>query len=66
MEEIKLNAEMILEALERILTTEQINTEHEDLYDASVDRYKKYAKARIRLLKMWQQPILKCRVFLQI
>lgn len=46
MEEMKLNAEMILEALNGFLSVEQINTDHDDLYDASVDRYKKYAKAR--------------------
>ncbi len=41
-----MNAEMILEALNGFLSVEQINTDHDDLYDASVDRYKKYAKAR--------------------
>lgn len=41
-----MNAEKLLEELKTILTEEQINIEHEDLYDASVDRYKKYAKAR--------------------
>lgn len=41
-----MNAEKLLEELKTILTEEQINTNHEELYDASVDRYKKYAKAR--------------------
>lgn len=41
-----MNAEKLLEELKTILTEEQINTNLEELYDASVDRYKKYAKAR--------------------
>ncbi len=36
----------ILKAISTILTPDQINTNHDDLYDASADRYKKYAKAR--------------------
>jgi len=31
----------LLKGLEKMLTTEQINTDEEDLYDASADRYKK-------------------------
>lgn len=41
-----MNAEELLEGLKKILTEEQINTGHEELYDAAADRYKKYAKAR--------------------
>ena len=41
-----MNIEKILETLAGMLTPEQINTNAEDLYDASADRYKKYAKAR--------------------
>lgn len=41
-----MKAEKMIEDLQTILTTEQINTEYEALYDASADRYKKYAKAR--------------------
>jgi alkyldihydroxyacetonephosphate synthase len=41
-----MNAEKLLEELKNILNEEQINIEHDELYDASVDRYKKYAKAR--------------------
>ncbi len=36
----------VLEELSTILKVDQINTNHEELYDASADRYKKYAKAR--------------------
>jgi len=36
----------LLTALENMFTKEQINTDEEDLYDASADRYKKYAKVR--------------------
>lgn len=36
----------ILETLEQLLEPNQINTNVDALYDASVDRYKKYAKAR--------------------
>lgn len=46
MEGIKLNAEMILDALAGLVDPEQINTRADDLYEASADRYKKYAKAR--------------------
>lgn len=41
-----MNKERILEDLKGILTEEQINTNYEELYDASADRYKKYAKAK--------------------
>lgn len=37
---------MVLELVSRILPASQINTDEDDLYDASADRYKKYAKAR--------------------
>lgn len=46
MEEETLNKEKILDSLARMLSPEQINTNENDLYDASADRYKKYAKAR--------------------
>ncbi|HAM63163.1 MAG: FAD-linked oxidoreductase [Firmicutes bacterium GWF2_51_9] len=36
----------LLEELSGFLTKDQINTNYDDLYDASADRYKKYAKAR--------------------
>ncbi len=36
----------IIEKLSGIVTPSQINTDKEDLYDASADRYKKYAKVR--------------------
>lgn len=36
----------LLKELEKMFTKEQINTDEEDLYDASADRYKKYAKVR--------------------
>lgn len=38
--------EDVLQGLKSILTEEQINTNYDDLYDASADRYKKYAKAK--------------------
>lgn len=41
-----MSKEKVLEGLRGILTKEQINTNHDDLYDASADRYKKYAKAK--------------------
>ena len=41
-----MNKEKILEDLKSILLEEQINTNYDDLYDASADRYKKYAKAK--------------------
>lgn len=36
----------IIETLNTILTPSQINIDREDLYDASADRYKKFAKVR--------------------
>ncbi len=36
----------IIENLGLLLSREQVNTDREELYDASADRYKKYAKAR--------------------
>lgn len=36
----------ILDQLASLLTADQINTNQDDLYEASADRYKKYAKAR--------------------
>ncbi|WP_022666500.1 FAD-binding oxidoreductase [Desulfospira joergensenii] len=36
----------IIEKLSKIVTPSQVNTDAEDLYDASADRYKKYAKVR--------------------
>ncbi len=41
-----MNKEIILSELENMLKPEQVNTDYEALYDASADRYKKYAKAR--------------------
>jgi alkyldihydroxyacetonephosphate synthase len=41
-----LEQKQLLRELQTILTPEQINTDTEELYDASADRYKKYAKAR--------------------
>lgn len=38
--------EIIMEHLKSMLEPAQINTDAADLYDASADRYKKYAKAR--------------------
>ena len=38
--------EQILDKLNDMLTADQINTDADDLYDASADRYKKYAKAK--------------------
>jgi len=46
MEVLDLNSEIILSGLARIVHQDQINTQQEALYDASADRYKKYAKAR--------------------
>lgn len=54
-----MNTEALLEGLKKILTEEQINTEHEELYDASADRYKKYAKAR----KVLDVPLPKAIVY---
>ena len=41
-----MTGEQILKSLREMLTEEQINTDSEQLYDASADRYKKYAKAK--------------------
>lgn len=41
-----MNNTTIIENLGLILSKEQVNTDHDELYDASADRYKKYAKAR--------------------
>lgn len=41
-----LSPEKIIELLTGMLSPEQVNTKEADLYDASADRYKKYAKAR--------------------
>jgi alkyldihydroxyacetonephosphate synthase len=41
-----MNKDQIIQSLVEMLSDEQVNTNHDDLYDASVDRYKKYAKAR--------------------
>lgn len=38
--------EQILDELNNMLKTDQINTDADNLYDASADRYKKYAKAK--------------------
>ena len=36
----------LLHKVSNILSADQINTDHDELYDASADRYKKYAKAK--------------------
>lgn len=41
-----LDTKHILEQLETMLSAKQVNTDKDALYDASADRYKKYAKAR--------------------
>ena len=41
-----MNHETLLIELSKMLGKDQINTNPEELYDASADRYKKYAKAR--------------------
>jgi len=41
-----MNKEQMLSDLKLMLNFEQINIDYEDLYDASADRYKKYAKAK--------------------
>lgn len=41
-----MSKDQIIQELEEMLTKNQVNTDEDDLYDASVDRYKKYAKAR--------------------
>lgn len=46
MEESQLQKEMILNVLAEMIELNQINTNEADLYEASADRYKKYAKAR--------------------
>ncbi|MFA9423188.1 MAG: FAD-binding oxidoreductase [Sedimentibacter sp.] len=46
-----MNKELIIQDLEKMLSVEQINRDYEDLYDASADRYKKYAKVR-KVLKV--------------
>jgi alkyldihydroxyacetonephosphate synthase len=38
--------EQIIQTLGEMLSPSQVNTDSEDLYDASADRYKKYAKVR--------------------
>ena len=38
--------EIILEGLKELLSPEQINIDADALYDATSDRYKKYAKAK--------------------
>ncbi|MFF2597103.1 FAD-binding oxidoreductase [Priestia megaterium] len=45
-EETTLVKEKLLKELETIISVENIITDHEALYDASADRYKKYAKAK--------------------
>src|SRR4051794_12612598 len=45
-EEMTMKIERLLIELETIISIEQIITDHESLYDASADRYKKYAKAK--------------------
>ncbi len=41
-----MNNNEIVESLVALLSEDQVNTNQDDLYDASADRYKKYAKAR--------------------
>lgn len=41
-----MDSKTVLEQLAKIIATDQINTNEDDLYEASADRYKKYAKAR--------------------
>lgn len=41
-----MDKDQIIQSLVEMLSDEQVNTDHDDLYDASADRYKKYAKAR--------------------
>ena len=54
-----MKTEILLEKLNNLLGLDQINTDKDDLYDASVDRYKKYAKAR----KVVDVPIPKAIVY---
>jgi alkyldihydroxyacetonephosphate synthase len=41
-----MDKEQLIEGLRGLLTEAQINMDHDELYDAAADRYKKYAKAR--------------------
>lgn len=41
-----MSKDQIIQTLMEMLSKEQVNTDYDDLYDASADRYKKYAKAR--------------------
>lgn len=41
-----MNRETLLSEIRQLLSADQININPEDLYDASADRYKKYAKVR--------------------
>ena len=41
-----MNRETLLAEIKKMLSADQINTNPDDLYDASADRYKKYAKVR--------------------
>ena len=41
-----MNKQAVITDVEKLLSHDQVNTDDEDLYDASADRYKKYAKAR--------------------
>ena len=41
-----MSSQALLDQLAQLVTSEQINTNEADLYEASADRYKKYAKAR--------------------
>ncbi|WP_342558644.1 FAD-binding oxidoreductase [Metasolibacillus sp. FSL K6-0083] len=45
-QEILQKKEHLLDALRQVIASERINAEEEALYDASADRYKKYAKAK--------------------
>ncbi len=41
-----MTSDKVIESLVKLLSEDQVNTNYDDLYDASADRYKKYAKAR--------------------
>lgn len=41
-----MNRETLLNDVTKLLSADQVNTNPDDLYDASADRYKKYAKVR--------------------
>jgi alkyldihydroxyacetonephosphate synthase len=41
-----MNKQAVVADVTKLLSPAQVNTDQEDLYDASADRYKKYAKAR--------------------